>query len=354
MPRSVLLLCAALAACGHDGPFQYTPPASTVPFSAAFPRQLTRYSGDDRTPSVLGDVIVFTRQSDAEPALTYAPTGRETCLAWLPLGGGTIQRQLCPDRFLGPADTLVDTWFEPALSPDGQRIAFNWQRGLRISALGYITSHLVVTSISRPADTTGFRRMVQYTEAAQPGANPRRSDIATHITWEDDQHLLFLATFEQIIKVKGGGASRVTDTLYVPLALMRADLAAGTMSVVPGGDSVLAYTPAPGGGLWVVKAADSTALLRLDPATGLTSALGTFSAPVHDLIAVDGAPVAIVGDSTAIERLDLVTGARLRVDRFTGPLHRLAAAGGRRLVAEIESGTALFGSPPDLWLLELP
>ncbi len=353
MRRLALLLLAA-AACGHDGPFAYAPPTFSQPLSAALPRRLTYHPGDDRMPSVHGDVIVFARQSDAEPALTYAPAGRETCLAWLPLGGGTLLRALCPERFLGPTDTLVDTWFEPALSPDGRRVAFNWQRALRISALGYVTSHLMVTDADRPADTTAFRQMVRYVEAAQPGENPRRADIATRITWVDDGRLLFLATFEQIIKVKGGGASRVTDTLFVPLALMTADLATGSMTVVPGGDSVIAYAAAPGGGLWVVKAADSAALLRLEPSSGLTGPVGAFSGAVRDLIVVDGAPVAIVGDGAAIERLEPATGVRLRVGRFTGPVIRLAPAGGRRLVAEVEAGSAPFGSPPDLWLVELP
>jgi hypothetical protein len=209
---------------------------------------------------------------------------------------------------------------------------------------------------------------VNYTEA---GTYPRRAEIATRISWVDAGHLRLLAAYERIHKAKGGGAERVTDTLMQPLAVMEVDVATGVTRLVPGADSALAYTPAPDGGIWLVRASDSAAVLHLDPTTGARSLVGRFSSAVLDLLAVDGAPVAIVSPlldpaspssfpvpfvrgGIAVERLDPSSGLLLRMTGFTGPVVRLASAGGRRFVAEVERATVPFGVPSDLWLLEVP
>jgi len=125
---------------------------------------------------------------------------------------------------------------------------------------------------------------------------------------------------------------------------------------VPGGDGVIAYAPAQGGGLWIVKG-DSlsfTTVQHLDPLTGVALPVGQFSSGVLDLINVDGAPVAITRLGDAIERLDVTSGALSTVSGFTGPARRLAAAGPGRFVVEIEQGVVLFGAPPALWRFPRP
>jgi len=358
----------ALAGCEHGSPGGVELPGDIGPSSATLPRRLTFYDGDDRAPSVAGNVIVFARQGDAYANRGYSPMGREQCIAFLPLEGGTLRQVLCPHDHIVPPDSFVHTWFEPALSPDGSRIAFMWQRGPNVGPEGYHDAVLAVAPVARPSDTTRTRVLVNYAEA---GTYPRRADLATRINWVDASHLCFLATFERIFDVRRGGAGRVTDTLYEPLAVMEVDVGTGATRVVPGADSALAYTPAPDGGIWLVRASDSTAVLHLDPTTGARSLVGRFSSAVLDLIAVDGAPVAIVsplldlanpGDlpvptvrgGGAIERLDPATGLLLRMTGFTGPVVRLAAAGGRRFVAEVERANVPFGVPSDLWLLEVP
>jgi len=357
-----------LAGCEHGSPGVVDLPGDVGPSSDTLPRRLTFYDGDDRAPSVAGNVLVFARQGDAYANRGYAPTGREQCIAFLPLEGGTLQQVLCPHDLIVPPDTFVHTWFEPALSPDGSRIAFMWQRGPNVGPLGYYDAVLTVAPVDRPSDTTRTRVLVNYAEA---GTYPRRADLATRISWVDASHLRFLATVERIFKVKGGGAERVTDTLYEPLAVMEVDVGTGATRVVPGADSALAYAPAPDGGIWLVRASDSAAVLHLDPATGARSLVGRFSSAALDLIAVDGAPVAIVSPlldpaaptnfpvplvrgGAAVERLDPSSGLLLRMTGFTGPVVRLAAAGGRRFVAEVERANVPFGVPSDLWLLEVP
>ena len=368
-PRSrwlaLILASLALAACEHSAPGSVQAPADVGPISAGLPRRLTFHPLNDRTPSVSGGVLVYARQGDAYANTGYAPTGREECLAFLPVEGGTIKRLFCPHSLVSPADTFVHRWFEPALSPDGARLAFTWQRGPNVG-LGIWDSDLLVTPSDRPTDTTRVRVVVNYSEG---GYLPRRATHAAKITWLGDDRLRFLATLEVIFKVKGGGAGRVADTIYEPLALEELDLTTRVITAVPGGDSVVAYAAAPSGGIWVVREPHRDSLLLLDPATGVRTPVGQFSSLVLDLIALDGAPVAVVDPvietdlvsafvifhgGAAIERLDPRTGLRTRLTGFAGPVRHIAAAGGRRLVAEIEQGTLPFGAPSDLWLLEVP
>jgi len=363
---ALILAPLALAACEHAAPGSVQAPTDVGPFTATLPRRLTFFALNDRTPSVSGGVIAYGRQGAAYADTFYSPNGKEGCLAFLPVDGGTIERLFCPHSLLSPADTFVNTWFEPSLSPDGTRIAFTWQRGPNVGPLGISDADLVVTPADRPTATPDVRVVVDYAEA---GYIPRRATHAGRITWLDGGRLRFLATWEYIFMVRGGGAGRVTDTLFVPLALQDLDVATGVISDVPGGDSVIAYAPAPSGGVWVVREPHPDSLLLLDPVSGARTPVGAFSSQVLDLIAVDGAPVAVVspvvetgpisgltvfhGGST-IERLDPVSGARTQLTGFTGPVRHIAAAGRGRLVAEIEQATLPFGAPADLWLLEIP
>lgn len=348
---TLLTVALAATACDHGSPFHAVTPTGLGPLSDTMPRRLTFYVGTDRTPTVAGNVLIFSRQSDKEPG-EYAPEGREQCIAFMPLEGGTIQRSLCPDRLIPQPDSNVDTWFEPSLSPDGRYLAFMWQRAARVSALSYRDTYLMVTPVDQPQDTTGVRHFVDWIRPDTP--NVQHADIATRISWLDGTRLRFLATREHMSKVKGGGAERVTDTTYDAYALMDLNLTTRAASLVPGGDSVIAYAPAAGGGVWIVKSADSAALEHLDPATGIRTPVGRFGSAVLDLINVDGSPVAAVRAGAAIERLDVASGSLLEILGFPGPVVRLAAAGGRRFVVEVEQGVRLFGMPTDLYLLSLP
>ena len=353
-PRAAWCLCAALlgaAACEHAGPGDVAPPTDAGPFSQTLPRRLTFSTGDDRTPSVTGEVIVYARQGTAYPNPLYTAAGREQCLAFLPVEGGTLLRTLCPHDLIVPADTFVHTWLEPSLSPDGTLIAFDWQRGPNVGPLGYTDIFLTVTAADRPADTPRTRVQIHYAES---GYYPRYASLASRITWIAADRLRFLATFERIVKVKDGGAERVTDTTFEPLALLELDVASGATSVVAGGDSVVAYANAPDGKVWVVREPDPAAVLLLDPATGARSSVGRFSSGSVDLIAVAGSLVAAVRGGMALELLDPTTGAVTRMDSLAGPIRHLAAAGGRRFIAEAEAKARPFGWPADLWLFEVP
>jgi len=368
-PLAVWVLCAALlaaVACEHAGPGTIASPTDAGPFRQTLPRQLTFSTGDDRTPSVTGAVLVYARQGTAYPNPLYTAVGREECLAFLPVEGGTLLRTLCPHDLIIPADTFVHTWFEPSLSPDGTRLAFSWQRGPNVGPEGFADVFLMVAAVDRPADTLQTRVQIHYAES---GYYPRYASLAGRITWLSADRLRFLATYERIIRVRGGTGEHVTDTLFEPLALMELDVASGATHVVPGGDSVVAYVNAPDGRVWVVREADPATVLLLDPATGARSSVGRFSSPVVDLIAVGGFLVAadspaydpgaglprpVVRGGAVLEILDPTTGVVTSMPALPGPIRHLAAAGGRRFVAEAEPSLRPFGWPADLWLLEVP
>ena len=264
----------ALAACEHAAPGAPRNPADVGPSSPTLPRRLTFSTLDDRTPTVTGDWIAYAREGAGYVNRSYSPNGREACVAVLPVEGGTIRRLSCPSELLSPADTFVNTWIEPSLSPDGSRIAFTWQRGPDVGPEGFWDAHLMVTPVDRPADTTGVRLVVSYVE---PGPAPRRANIATRITWVGNYRVRFLATWEVIRVVTGSGSSRTTDTAYAPLALMELDLVSDAMAPVPGGDSVVAYAAAPSGGVWVVREPHPDSLFLLDPDRGTRTPIGAVS-----------------------------------------------------------------------------
>ncbi len=356
MSRAVAPAMAALAAAVLLAACEHSPPGAVEatrlgPYDTLIPRRLTFSTLDDATPSVSGDVIVYARQGTAYPNPLYSPLGREECLAFLPLEGGTIERQYCPHNLLPSTDPYVNTWTEPSLSPDGTRLAFSWQRGPQVGPTGFNYVWLMVTRADHPEDTTAVHRFVTYSDSGTP---PRRADLATRLTWVGADRLRFLAT-QEVITLRAP-----FDTTFVPLALMEFALVSGAMTAVPGGDSVIAYAAAPGGGIWIVRQATPVApsradtLLLLDPAEGTSTVAGTFSSAASDLIDLNGTPVAVVDGGATIERI-VGPGVRQGLSGFRGPVRRIAPAGGTRLVAAIEQTTAPpRGAPADLWLLAVP
>lgn len=357
IPVSAVIL--GLTACGHTQPFTTAGADSLPPQSTTVPRRLTFSFGDDRQPSVAAGRLVFSR---LEPAA--ARTSGESCLAYMPPEGGTISAEPCPPPIpQTPADTFVDTWTEPVLSPDGQRVAFMWQQGSLIGVLGFYRTFLVVAPAEAPTDP---HRFVWEILMALPGY--RFGDSVQKIAWVDDHRLRFLICHEFIFKVKSGSVLRYTDTTFIPYGLAELDLRTGTAALVTGGDSVSMWTPAPDGGAWVVYPSDPTRVLHLGSA-GDTASVAVFSDSVVDLAALAGWPVALLayhtgdtarvvpGDTSRIEWVDaaMATPHGLDVGAAMGPARRIAPVpGSRRFVVEVERGDSLFGAPANLWLYEVP
>ena len=343
MIRILSLGCCLLAACEHAWPYDASAPDPLGPRGQALPRRLTYSAGDDRHPSVYGNWLVYSRLNPDEQ-------GNERCVAVLPVDGGTIQQEVCPAHLRTLADTFVDTWIEPALSPDGRRVAYMWQQGSLVSVLGFGATRIVVAPIEQPGDTTGFLWRIFYIRP-----DGRHSDAITQLSWADDHTLRFRIGYEFIFKVKGGGAERYTDTTFESYGLADLDVETGALRVSVPGDSALQYAPAPDGGVWLTRSAAPERLLHLAPGADSATTVGGFSGPVRWLTSVAGLPAAIVSD-TLVEWL--VPGDSLPhrqvVGGSLGPVTRIVGVPGtRRFVAEIERGWDLFGDRANLWLYEL-
>jgi hypothetical protein len=330
----------ALAACVHGEPFDGDRDP-LGPASEQLPRRLTFNVGDDRSPAWSGSGIAYSRYDPARGT-------RAQCLALLPVDGGTLTGSWCPPDPT-PSDTFVSTWLEPARSADGGEVAFVWERGARVSALAAWTHHLVVAPASAPGAPTA------QVLIAGVRADSAVYNTASEINWNGAGRVRFLSAYQSIIKVKGGGAERFTDTTLIPGDLLELDVAAGTVGPVPGGAGIRAWTPV-ADGFWAVAA---DVLWHVDDA-GLRVPLAAVWPDACDVALVDGraviarlSPDTLAAGDTTLLVIDPATGASSTL-AMPGPVHRLTAAGGRRFVAEVEADGRLFGAPADLWLFELP
>ena len=346
----LVVLVLTIASCGHEAPFAWSGggPDTLGPFGGegAVPRRLTFNPGDDRNPSVTGNMLVFSRLDGTH--------GRERCLAFLAAAGGTLHRTVCPPPPASPADTMVDTWVEPALSPDGSQIAFVWQKSGPVSYYTW-TRDLIVA----PTNDPGHPTFVWQSWYVLPDG--RTATAVSKPMWLGPTTIRFLASYERVFKVKGGGAERLTDTLVDAYSLVDLNFATGgpggggTVGVVSGADSTIAYAPVATSGVWLVKSSDSTRLLFLAPGADTTVGVATFSGPVVDLANVAGVPVALLAGGDVVEWIDLTTGTVGQTGAAT-PIRRIAAVPGtRRFVAEIETtADPLASVGANLWLFAVP
>lgn len=330
--RSIAVLSAALlVACEHSEPFTPAAPDPAGPFSDRLPRQLTFNPSDDVSPYGHGQSVIYARRDPAR-------TEPGSCLAVLPALGGTLQSEYCPPGPT-PADTFLSTWLEPALSRDGRRVAFLWQRGAR-GAIGAWSHHVVVAPADAPRDTT-FGLLLSDTLA-----DGRRFNTLIEPRWTSAGRIRFLVAYDSVERLVGGG---IGDTIAVPRGLVEVDPAAGTLTAVSGGDSVSAYTIAPDGTVWLVRPNDPTLLMRIDPGTGLAVAVDRWAAPSTDLAWTDGKVAAAIPSLNRIEWIDAASGTRGGLST-PGTVRRIAGVEGGRIVGEL---VLAAGGPPDLWLFEV-
>jgi hypothetical protein len=330
----VLLLLAA-AGCGHTEPFGTDVPDPLGPSSSVIPRQLTFNPGDDRSPAASGPSVTYSRRVPDAPYGAF-------CLAILPAEGGTLRGAFCPPP-PSAVDTLVSTWLEPALSPDGTRLAFVWQRGTRLSVFAAWSHHLVVA----PSDNPGAPLLsVLLPPLLLPG--DRVPNTGLELTWADSATVRFIGAYEWIVRLQSPTATRVADTLPVPLALLELDVTTGLVRVVPGGDSVLAYAVDQAGAVWV---AAGPQLFQLT-GTGERVPGAVLPATPIDLAFVGTDVVAAFGTDLLAWGHPLAGSWSLI--GLPGPARRIAAAAGRALIAEVERGVSAYGEPANLWLFALP
>jgi hypothetical protein len=340
IPRWALQTATALlvAACSHSEPFATDPPDPLGPADPDLPRRLTYNLGDDRAPSVTGGQVAFSRWDPSHPS-----PGQ--CLALLPEEGGTLSATRCPPP-PSVADTFVSSWLEPALAPDGARLAFVWRRSARVSALAAWSYHLTVAPVDSPT--------VPLASVPLGRVLPDGRLVATgvELAWMGSDTVRFLAALDSVFKVKGGGAARFTDTVTVRRGLMDLAVSTGALAMVPGGDHVIAWAPAADGGTWIVADSAPGALLHL-AVDGTRRPAGTWPATATD-IGVAGSIVVAAAGLDSLYWVDPTGGASGRVP-LPGVAWRLSPAPGGRVVLEVErTGGDAFGAPANLWLVVVP
>jgi hypothetical protein len=330
-----LLLLVAAAGCGHSDPFATDPPDPLGPSSSEVPRQLTFNAGDDRSPTVTGSAAAYSRR------VPGAPHGA-ACIAILPAEGGTLTAEFCPPE-PSAADTFVSNWMEPALSPDGTRLAYVWRRSAPVSYLGAWSHDLAVAAADAPGTPIMTRSLVLHL------ADGRFANTAMELRWTDDTTVRYLAAFESIYKVKDGGASRYTDTTLLPYVLMEMNARTSASRAVPGADTVSAYADDGAGGTWVARG--GVRLVHLGADGTPTPAPDLPFAPT-DLDLLDGLLV-VAGGLAQIAFGDPAVGSWQLLDA-PGPVFRITRGPDRSVVAEVERGEVPFGAPANLWLLPVP
>ena len=335
-----IVTALVVAGCSHSEPFATDAPDPLGPADPSLPRQLTYNPGDDRAPNVAGTQVAFSRSdpSSERPG---------QCIALLPAEGGTLSATLCPPA-PSPADTFVSSWLEPALSPDGARLAFVWRRSARVSALAAWSYDLVVASVDSPSVPLASQSLARLL----PGG--RIANTAVELAWLTPDVVRFLAAYDSVIKVKGGGASRFTDTITVARALIDFDVPTGAMTAVPGGDGVVAWARGPNGGVWIVPDSAPYALLTLaSDGTREPAGSGIWPVPVTDLAALGGL-VAAATSTDSLYWMEPASGTTGRI-LLRGAAWRLSPSGTDRVVVEVEGrGGDEFGAPADLWLVAIP
>jgi hypothetical protein len=325
-----------VAACTHSEPYATDGPDPLGPADPGLPRQLTYNPGDDRAPSVAGSQVVFSRRDPLQPSPGL-------CIALLPAEGGTLSATLCPPP-PSVADTFVSSWLEPALAPDGTRLAYVWRRSPQVSALAAWSYHLVVAAVDAPAVPVVSASIARLL----PG--DRRVNTALEPAWVTPDVIRFLAAFDSIFKVKGGGANRFTDTVTAPRALMDFTISTGAFAIVPGGDGVVAWHPLGPDRMLIVPDSSPRSLLYLD-ADGTRTPAHVWPVPVTD-ITTRGSTVAATAGLDTLYWVDFESGPGQ--SPLPGQAWRLSSATSGVVVEVERQGGDGFGAPANLWLVSVP
>jgi len=333
----------------------YTPGG---PLGSAVPLRLTYNPGEDLGPVWLSDGSGFFYTAER-----LDRDDKDRCLALMPSGGGSIEREIC-DR-TPAADDSVDAYSAAAIAQSGGLV---YVRGTASFTAGWpVTPHdqqLVVATLLAPATVRVLLPSIPY-----PGPGGRVHQGVAQVRWLNDTSLIYVGQQVQYPAVCMNCVLR--DTLASGLELVRLDFGSSTpvLHKLPGTDQASSVTVAGRDTLFFTINGD-TRVLRFTLADSAVTVVHDFGAGniARDVQAGSGRLLAVVGGKVSFTP-DSVTGGIQRdsggtivlVDPTSGsetPLglgtlfrHPALSPDGRGIVAESYVGTT---RSTDLWLLETP
>ncbi len=338
------LFIAAATACDHSQPFELegTDPHGPFPRDSTTPliQRLTFNTGDDRTPSVAGDEVVFSR---LEPTRSDG----DRCIAFLPVIGGTLSRTECAGA---AADTVRHVWLRPVVSTDGARIAYVAEESSAFrNPVAPTKRNLVVAAIDNINQAIAILNPLNTTDGMV-------GDFR-ELEWVGSETVRFIGGI-------GSFNGFTKDTVFTALGLFEWNVTTGSVAQIEGVTNPVAHTGAPDGGIWFVSGPDSTVIFHL-PA-GATSAVPLFSdwtsisltpATMWDIDNFDGLPV--VAANVLISPLAGTQGMILVLDLASGSASAIWSGSRPRSFAKVPGMSAVVidvidGAGANLWLAELP
>lgn len=323
---ATVVALAAVVACDHTQPFGLVVLPATAPFDTAIPQQLTYNPGLDTTPAFGDSFVVYSRS-------TPVRTDGDVCLAFLPITGGTLLREECPG---GPEpDNTREQWLSPAVSPDGQRIAF-----VRIvGRQGGIERQLVVA----PTDSlNGYSVLIN---GVFPNTDSTFVNGYRRLSWHTNDSVRFL------------GVSISGQDSVVPVGIFAVPVAGGAPVQAPGIVPWWSYVSTASGGIWYVPYADTTVVMTAPPNGGTPTLLVNATMKILDLADVGGDVVTVLNIPVApdappgsvptqgVFRFDSATGVQLRPPQWGTVNARIVGQSAGRLLLLV----ALQNGDVNIW-----
>lgn len=320
----LMLLIPLAAACGHSEPFTAPDTGLDQPRVPGNPARLTYATGTEMAPAWTPDgaSIVYSFELTDRPGSPEA----DRCLGVMPVGGGTVEREICnPSAF--EADS-TETYDWPALNAAGDLAYVRSTRPSSVNDNRF--GSLLVAPYANPAASRELRSFpFQGVSAFYPALSSLR--------WLSDDELVFIAVAEEIVNPCGPVFPCEQLVRYGREIHRLVASDPGPSTAVAG--TSLATSVAPGESADVIyfTLANDSRVYRQTLSTGTSAAVHDFGGPIaRDVHYAAGRLAVIVGGQVTVHDDDI------------GPVQVLDR-GGLLMVVDLATGTAIEAAVPQVW-----